>query len=100
VSVVALPQTLTLPHASQALRDVQKALAAGGDLRLDASGVVDVDTSAVALVLQARRLAQAAGVGFKIDAVPDKLQALAQLYGVESLLSSNPEGSAAGASAA
>jgi phospholipid transport system transporter-binding protein len=100
VSAVALPARLTLPHATQALRDVQKALAAGGDLRLDASGVVDLDTSAVALLLQARRLAQAAGVGFKIDTVPDKLQALARLYGVESLLSSDSTGLASAPDAA
>lgn len=89
MSAVALPARLTLPHATQALREVQQALATGGDLRVDASGVIDLDTSAVALLLQARRLAQAAGVGFSIDAVPDKLQALARLYGVESLLSSD-----------
>ena len=93
---VTLPARLTLPHACAALREVEEAVARGGELRLDASGVQDLDTSAVALLLQARRLAQAAGLPYRLDAPPAKLQALAQLYGVESLLS----GSAAGASGA
>jgi phospholipid transport system transporter-binding protein len=89
---VALPATLTLAHACAALRTIEARLAAGGDLRLDASGVQDLDTSAVALVLQARRLAQARGVGFSLAAAPPKLQALAQLYGVSSPLASDSAG--------
>jgi phospholipid transport system transporter-binding protein len=88
VSSVSLPATLTLPHATAALRGVEAALAQGGDLQVDASAVVDLDTSAVALLLQAQRLARARGVGFTLQAVPPKLTALAQLYGVESLLGS------------
>lgn len=86
MSEVRLPERLTLPHAAAALRSVEAALAAGGDLRLDGTAVVDLDTSAVALLLQAQRLARARGVGFALHAVPAKLQTLAQLYGVESLL--------------
>jgi phospholipid transport system transporter-binding protein len=88
VSSYALPATVTMQQASAALRGVEAALAAGGDLQLDASGVVDLDTSAVALLLQARRLANKRGVGFTLTGAPPKLQALAALYGVESLLGS------------
>jgi phospholipid transport system transporter-binding protein len=93
---VTLPARLTLPHACAALREVEAAVARGGELRLDASGVQDLDTSAVALLLQARRLARAAGLPYRLDAPPAKLTALARLYGVESLLS----GSATGTSGA
>lgn len=89
-----LPERLTLPHAAAALRSIEAALAAGGDLRLDGSAVVDLDTSAVALLLQAQRLARARGVACVLHDVPGKLQTLAQLYGVESLL--RPAGSSAG----
>jgi phospholipid transport system transporter-binding protein len=86
VSVVNLPADVTMQQASAALREIEAALAQGGDLVVDASAVTELDTSAVALLLQARRLAQARGLGFELAGVPDKLRALAGLYGVESLL--------------
>ena len=88
MSSYTLPATVTMQQASAALRGVEAALQAGGDLQLDASGVVDLDTSAVALLLQARRLAARRGVGFTLTGAPPKLQSLAALYGVESLLGS------------
>lgn len=88
MSQVRLPERVTMQHASAALRLVEAALAEGGTLTVDASGVVDLDTSAVALLLQARRLAQARGVGFALAGAPPKLSTLAALYGVESLLPS------------
>jgi phospholipid transport system transporter-binding protein len=88
VSTVALPVAVTMHNASTALRSVQAALAQGGDLVLDAAALAELDTAAVALLLQARRLANAKGVAFRLQAAPPKLTALAQLYGVESLLGS------------
>jgi phospholipid transport system transporter-binding protein len=85
-AAVALPARLTLPHVGAALAQVEAAVARGGALHLDASGVQDLDSSAVALVLQARRLALAAGLPFRLSAPPAKLLALASLYGVEPLL--------------
>ncbi len=87
MSTVLLPAAVTMQNASAALRSVEAALAQGGDLVVDASALAELDTSAVALLLQARRLAQARGVGFSLQAPPAKLSALAQLYGVEPLLS-------------
>lgn len=87
MSTVALPAAVTMQNASAALRSVEAALAQGGDLVVDASALAELDTSAVALLLQARRLAQGRGVGFRLQAPPAKLSALAQLYGVEPLLS-------------
>ena len=60
----------------------------------DASALTDVDTAAVALLLQARRLAQASGSAVTLANAPDKLVALARLYGVESLLDVGAAGSA------
>jgi len=99
VSDVRLPERLTLPHAPAALSSIEAALDAGGDLRLDGSAVIDLDTSAVALMLQARRLARARGVGFELHAVPAKLQTLAELYGVASLLDAGASSTDAGSTA-
>lgn len=86
MAAVALPASVTMDDASRALRAIEAALASGGDLAVDASALQEVDTAAVALLLQARRLAQARGVGFALTGAPPKLVALAKLYGVESLL--------------
>jgi hypothetical protein len=57
-----------------------------GPVRVDGSALQVYDTSTVALLLQLRRLAQAAGRPFELQAPPAKLVQLAQLYGVEELL--------------
>jgi phospholipid transport system transporter-binding protein len=82
-----LPPTLTLDRAAAAL-DTLRASVGGsqGALAIDASGLADFDTSALALLLQARRLAQAAGREFEVRGAPPKLGQLAQLYGVAELL--------------
>lgn len=86
MAALALPASVTMGDASQALRAVEAALAAGSPLEVDASALADVDTAAVALLLQAQRLAQARGSAFTLRGAPPKLVALARLYGVASLL--------------
>ena len=82
-----LPPTLTLDSAAAAL-DTLRADAGGsqGALAIDASALTAFDTAALALLLQARRLAQAAGAAFEVHGAPPKLTQLAQLYGVAELL--------------
>jgi phospholipid transport system transporter-binding protein len=87
VSVVTLPASLTLKDVSTVLQAVEAGLADGSALQIDASALTELDTSAVALMMQARRLAAARGVAFELKSPPAKLVTLAQLYGVESLLS-------------
>jgi phospholipid transport system transporter-binding protein len=82
-----LPATATLAQASALVRDVEQALAAGDcPLRIDASALASFDTSVIAVLLQARRLAQAAGRDCVVTGAPRQLRQLAQLYGVEELL--------------
>jgi len=84
-----LPTTLTLPSArqtSEALAQAAAALPAGGGFSVDASGLVDLDTSALAVLLQARRAAQTRGLRWQLEGAPPKLRQLAGLYGVEALL--------------
>lgn len=86
-AAVALPASVTMQDATAALRAVEAALAAGsGPLAIDASAVAEVDSAAVALLLQAQRLARACGRTVALQGAPAKLVALAELYGVGSLL--------------
>jgi phospholipid transport system transporter-binding protein len=82
-----LPETLTLDSAAAAL-DTLRSDAAGsqGTLAIDASALAVFDTAALALLLQARRLAEAGGRSFELRGAPPKLAQLAQLYGVAGLL--------------
>jgi len=83
-----LPDTVTLAQAASLLPQLEAAVdAASGRFVLDASRLTAFDTSALALVLQGRRLAEARGLPFELQALPAQLRELAVLYGVEELLS-------------
>jgi phospholipid transport system transporter-binding protein len=83
-----LPEDATLDHAAALAATLPAAVTQGdGIWRIDASGLKSYDSSTIALLMQARRLAQAAGRGFAVDQVPTQLAQLARLYGVEELLS-------------
>jgi phospholipid transport system transporter-binding protein len=56
------------------------------DLVVDLSGVSDVDSSAVSLLLEWRRVAQAAARRVEFVNIPPNLKSLADLYGVADLL--------------
>ena len=86
-----LPATATLDQAAELAATLPAAVASGSStLRIDASALQAYDSSTIALLLQARRLAQAAGRGFEVVGAPGKLAELARLYGVEELLSLSP----------
>jgi phospholipid transport system transporter-binding protein len=87
--MLMLPEAVTLHHASDTLRMLSQALPRDGDaaaLTLDASALRDFDTSALAVLLECKRLATASGRGFAVRGAPAKLVALARLYGVDELL--------------
>ena len=82
-----LPASATLEHAAALAELLPAALAEGeGPLQVDASALTAFDTSTIALLMQARRLAGASGRGFEVLGAPAKLTELARLYGVEELL--------------
>ena len=88
-----LPPTLTLDTAAGALRALhgEPAAAGGAALTIDASALTRFDSAALALLLQARRLAQASGRAFAVHGAPAPLLQLARLYGVQQLLALAPE---------
>ena len=86
-----LPDDATLQHAAALAAELPAALAqSSGPFTVDASALKAYDTSTIALLLQAHRLAKAAGRGMAVTGVPLQLAQLAALYGVEELLSLSP----------
>ena len=82
-----LPASATLNEAAALAATLPEAVATGsGVLQVDASALSAFDSSTIALLLQAQRLAQAAGRGFEVTGTPPKLEQLASLYGVDGLL--------------
>ena len=86
-----LPATATLNEAAALAATLPDTVASGsGVLRVDASALTAFDSATLALLLQAQRLAQAAGRGFEVVGTPPKLLQLASLYGVDALLPLSP----------
>lgn len=79
---MTLPATATLTESVELL----KALGADTDV-VDAAALKEFDTSAVALLLEARRRSVRRGATLQVRNAPPKLVQLARLYGVEELLS-------------
>ena len=95
----ALPQTLTLAQAKAAVMAIYAVLGEGsvdrGALVIDAGGLRHFDTSAIAVLVEARRLAQAAGRALTVRSAPPALVELSGLYGVDGLLGFEPVAGAA-----
>ena len=90
MSELKLPSTLMHPQA-KACRDAWvaqlRAAPSGASWTVDASGLSEFDSSALAVLLACRREAMALGQSWAVTGLPPKLQALAGLYGVMPLLS-------------
>lgn len=59
---------------------------AGGDFSFDLAAVAEVDTAAIALLLEWQRQAMARGGRLALSGVPADIASLARLYGVDGLL--------------
>jgi phospholipid transport system transporter-binding protein len=92
-----LPATLTIAQARAAWEQLavqarEGDAAAGSMFSVDASALREFDTATLALLLQARRQAQAQGRSFEVVGAPHKLVQLARLYGVDALLELKAKG--------
>ena len=87
-AMTALPASLTLKDAPAVLESLRQSLAAeGGDVwRIDAAPVTQLDTSALAVLLECSRIAAAAKRKLEIVNPPTRMSDLAHLYGVDGLL--------------
>ena len=84
----ALPAQITVADAAALLgrlADVIRGLPAGSDLRVQGAALTRFDSSALAVLLQARRQAQARGCAVQLQGLPERLLELARLYGVAEL---------------
>ena len=87
--MLLLPATLTSREARVTLRMLKQALqseGSDGPVIVEAASLQQLDSAALAVLLEIERLAAAWGRSFEVRGVPAKLAALAKLYGVEQLL--------------
>jgi phospholipid transport system transporter-binding protein len=86
--MLVLPASVTNREARDTLRLLAQAMRsdAAEGVVIDASPLQQLDSSAIAVLLECRRLAQASGRRFELRGAPPKLASLAQLYGVDTLL--------------
>ena len=95
--MLLLPASLTAREANNTLRMLTQALKTEPQraVLVDASNLRQFDSSALAVLLECQRAADAWGKPFALRNAPPKLAALAKLYGVDVLLM--PPASASGA---
>ena len=86
--MLLLPASLTAREANDTRRLLTQALKSEpeGALEIDASSLQHFDSSALAVLLECQRAADAWGKPFALRNAPPKLAALAKLYGVDVLL--------------
>jgi phospholipid transport system transporter-binding protein len=87
--MLLLPAVLTSREAADAARMLAQALAKepGPEVVVDASALRQLDTSALAVLLETRRRAADAGKAFVLRDAPEELASLAKLYGVDEVFS-------------
>ena len=83
---IPLPERLTMADARATLAQLLPALRGAAVPVIDAGPLKELDSAAVALLLECRRQAAAAGRPLTVTNAPAKLAQLAQLYGVAGLL--------------
>ncbi|MDM0114426.1 STAS domain-containing protein [Variovorax sp. J22R133] len=90
--MLVLPAKLMHEDAPACMRMLQQGMAGqnGSATVVDASALTHFDSSALAVLLDCRREANASGRGFAVKALPARLRELATLYGVAALLPAAP----------
>jgi len=86
--VLLLPSSINVSDARDALHMLAQSLKRepAAEAVIDASALQQFDSSALAVLLECQRLAQASGRGFVVRGAPAKLGQLATLYGMDELL--------------
>lgn len=87
--MLTLPPLLTHAIAAGFTHGMKQAvLAQPAGVVVDASTLQEFDSSALAVLLECRREALAAGKAFSVQGIPARLRQLASLYGVAELIPS------------
>ena len=99
--MLALPAVLTHAQAGPCLVQLSAAMAtAPQQVVVQAQALQDFDSSALAVLLELRRLGLRLGKPLRIEAAPARLMHLAALYGVRALLENGDPASATSLEAA
>jgi phospholipid transport system transporter-binding protein len=77
---------LTIEHARAGLAAIEPLLERAGVQSIDASGLAEFDSAALAVMFDWERRAHARGLRLAWAGLPPGLLSLARLYGVESML--------------
>jgi phospholipid transport system transporter-binding protein len=90
--MLVLPARLTHDEAPACVYMLRQGLEGqgGSSTVVDASALVQFDSSALAVLLECRRESGARGRGFAVKGLPARLRELATLYGVAGLLPAAP----------
>lgn len=88
--MLLLPAILTHEQARDTVRLFRESAARveGSELVLDGSALQRFDSSALAVIVECKRLAQARGQAFVVRGLPTKLLELGRLYGVAEVIGS------------
>lgn len=88
--MLVLPEAITQTNAVACLDALSNALAqvATPDVVVDAARLIRFDSAALALLLELRRQTLKTGKTFALKDAPQRLQDLADLYGITELLPS------------
>ena len=88
MAAVALPADLDGDRAAALLPQLRQQIQsqASGTVVLDAGGVQRFDSATLALLLECRRLAQRQQRSLEVQRLPQGLQSMAHVYGVDGLL--------------
>lgn len=88
--MLVLPQLVTHVEAASCLKIFLQSIdKLDGPVEADASQLQTFDSSVLALLLECKRHASAQGKYFLVHHMPERLHALAQVYGVGGLIESN-----------
>ena len=87
-TMLVLPPTVGLEEATDVLRGLKQAVDADSSdpLIVNAAALQSFDSSALAVLLECRRMAQASNRSMVLRDPPPRLNQLARLYGVATLL--------------
>ncbi len=88
-TALSLPVELTNAQATACLAELSAGLRqadSAAPVVIDASRLERFDSSALAVLLELRRICAAGGRVFAVQLLPERLQTLAGLYGVAALL--------------
>ena len=84
-SHIAIKGDLTMSHVADAMKRIS-AMPKKREIVIDLSGAKEVDSSAVALLLNSLSLARTRGSTIHFESVPDSILTLADIYGLKSVI--------------